>query len=724
MASSADPDERAESARELKAFLQNPAASVILLEMLADTDWRVRRAAVESFLDAHIPHIIPQILLALYDEENAGRRNAAIDILSRFGADILPYLEPHLQTTNADVRMFLVNILGEMRTDSHLDFILQSLEHKDKNLVSAAILALGRIGHPETAEKLQTFLRGADAWFTFQAIEASGEMQDPSLIPDLVRLSGLSYFHNAAVKALSRFHDISAYRALVSSLFDGNSIDTTVLQALINLYDSPAPSVLKETERKEIRNELRMLGSDQLELLTAAIQQTQAPLKKNLIRVAGLAGASSAVKLFVDSLREPDLVEVASESLVLCDRESAVPLLEELKKDLEDEEVMRKLGILNDLSTIPNLDQLIPYLNHVNPDVRHLTYRLLSRSRSQEIAPWLILGTMDPHPPIQEICQGLLLDISRRNASSSDEIRCAMREKMQSENSVERSNALEFLIRLDGESAFSLLFQALKDEDALVRKKAISLMSTGYHHEFQKFLIGALADEDSGVREMAAKALASYSAPEVLEALLASASDDDLWVRVAVFESMAVLEAENAVEVFKKQFEKENPIGQTALLKGFGRFRTSKSREILLKALNSEDAEIRKTVCESLGIFNESDIVFRLFTLMQNDPDWPVRAAAIRSLTAIRPFRLQEALLERLQVDPDPFVRKEILNSLQKLEINYLPSGVCGLLIHKDLADTAYDFLMASRQRFSKQIQESAQSQPPAIRRILKTIVG
>jgi HEAT repeat protein len=724
MASSSDPDERAESARELKPFLQNPTASAILLEMLSDSDWRVRRAAVESILDAHLPNIIPQILLALYDEENAGRRNAAIDILSRFGPDIFPYLESHLQTTNADVRMFLVNILGEMRNDSHLDFILQSLEHKNKNLVSAAIVALGRIGRPETAEKLRNFLLGADTWFTFQAIEAAGEMQEPSLIPDLVRLSDLSYYHNAAVKALSRFHDISAYRALVSSLFHGNEIDIAVLYAVIDLYDSPAPSPLKESERKEIRNELRMLGSDQLELLTEAIQKYDGLHKKNLIRIAGLAGANSAVKGFVQSLRDPDLEEVASQSLVLCDRDSAAPLMEELKQELEDEEVIRDLEILNELSATPNVDQLTPHLNHINPEIRHLTHRLLSRSKSQEISPWWILGTMDPYPPIQQHCQSLLLDICRRNAAAGDEIRWAMREKMQSESSVERANALEFLIRLDGESAFSLLFQALKDEDAIVRKKAISMMSTGYHHEFQKFLIAAIADEDSGVREVAAKSLASYAGPEVLEALVASASDDDLWVRVAAFESLARLEAENAVEIFERQFEKENPIGKTALLKGLGHFRTPKSREILLKALNSEDSEIRKAVCESLGIFNESDIVFRLFTLMQNDSDWSVRAAAIRALSTIRPFRLQEALIERLQLDPDPFVRKEILNSLQKLEIQYLPTGVCGLVVDKNLADAAYDFLMTFRNRFSKQIQESARSHPPAVRRILKTITG
>lgn len=724
LANSSDPDERAESARELKLFLQNPTASTTLLEMLSDSDWRVRRAAVESVLDAHLPQTIPQILLALYDEENAGRRNAAIDILSRFGPDILPFLESHLQTTNADVQMFLVNILGEMRNDSHLPFILQSLEHKDKNVVSAAILAIGRIGKPETAEKLRDFLRGSDTWFTFQAIDASAEMQEPSLIPDLVRLSGFSYFHAAAVRALSRFHDTSAYRALVSSLFHGNVIDYAVLQAIIDLYDSPAPSLLKETERKEIRSELRMLESDQLEILTESIQKSQLAQKRNLIRIAGLAGAASAVKVFVQSLHTPDLEEVATQSLIHCDRESAWPLMEELKQDLDDDDVIRDLEILNELSAVPNFDQLVPFLNHENPEIRLLTHRLLSRSKSQEISPWWILGTMDPHPPIQKICQGLLLNICRQNTPAADEIRWAMREKMQSESAVERANALEFLIQLDGESAFALLFQALKDEDAIVRKKAISLMSSGYHHEFQRFLIAAIADEDNGVREMAAKALGAYSAPDVSEALFASASDDDLWVRIASFESLSKLEAENAVELFEKHFEKENPIGKTALIKALGNFRTRKSREIILKALNSDDPEIRKTACESLGIFNESDIVFRLFTLMQNDADWTVRAAAIRSLCAIRPFRLQEALLERLQTDPDPYVRKEILNALQKLEIHFLPAGVCGLVVNKDLADAAYNFLTAFRNRFSKQIQESAQSHSPAVRRILKTIVG
>ncbi|HSE40459.1 MAG TPA: HEAT repeat domain-containing protein, partial [Acidobacteriota bacterium] len=109
---------------------------------------------------------------------------------------------------------------------------------------------------------------------------------------------------------------------------------------------------------------------------------------------------------------------------------------------------------------------------------------------------------------------------------------------------------------------------------------------------------------------------------------------------------------------------------------------------------------------------------------MQNDPEWSVRAAAIRALTEIKPFRLQEALLERLKTDDDPFVKKEILRSLQKLGLDYLPPGICELLVDKDLADPTYDFLTTSRHRFLKQLQEVSRSQSPSVRRIVKEIIG
>jgi HEAT repeat protein len=236
-------------------------------------------------------------------------------------------------------------------------------------------------------------------------------------------------------------------------------------------------------------------------------------------------------------------------------------------------------------------------------------------------------------------------------------------------------------------------------------------------------LIAALADEDPRVREMAARALSSYSSPEVTTALLSSIRDEALWVRMATYESLSMLADEAATPALTEQLETEIPIAKAVILKGLGQFRRPACKEILLKYLNSDDPEIRKSACESLGVFNDNDIVFRLFTLLQNDTDWGVRVAAVRSLTNIRPFRLQEALLERLRDDDDPFVRKEILSSLQKLSVDHLPTEVYEFLLDRNLADTTYEFLVSVRQRFAKQIQEAIKFQAPAVRRILKTII-
>ncbi|HSP06885.1 MAG TPA: HEAT repeat domain-containing protein, partial [Acidobacteriota bacterium] len=222
LAGSQSADDRAEAARELKTFLRMDQAWSTLVDLLGDTDWRVRRAAVESFVEMRPHQAIPSLLMALYDDDNAGRRNAAIDVLAHYGREILPFLSPHLNSENLDVRMFLINILGDLRDTSFLDFINSSLDHPDANIASAAIVALGKIGHPESVRQLLRFLQGKVLWFTFQAIEAAGEMQDSSLIPELARLYNDTHYRKTIIHTLSRFHHPAAYQALTEAIVTEN----------------------------------------------------------------------------------------------------------------------------------------------------------------------------------------------------------------------------------------------------------------------------------------------------------------------------------------------------------------------------------------------------------------------------------------------------------------------------------------------------------------------
>src|SRR5258705_8853002 len=92
LARSEHPDDRECAAREARQQVFIRAIQSILLDLIGDPDWRVGHAGVESICSAREIKILPEVISALYDETNAGKRNAALDILARFGNTILPYV--------------------------------------------------------------------------------------------------------------------------------------------------------------------------------------------------------------------------------------------------------------------------------------------------------------------------------------------------------------------------------------------------------------------------------------------------------------------------------------------------------------------------------------------------------------------------------------------------------------------------------------------------------
>src|ERR671919_2465075 len=98
LARSGDVDDRETAARELQNYPFDAAVRSTLLDLMGDPDWRVRHAAVDVLITTRRTEVVPEILYALYEEANAGKRNAAIVALHCYGREILPYLEPHLRS--------------------------------------------------------------------------------------------------------------------------------------------------------------------------------------------------------------------------------------------------------------------------------------------------------------------------------------------------------------------------------------------------------------------------------------------------------------------------------------------------------------------------------------------------------------------------------------------------------------------------------------------------
>src|ERR1700737_520793 len=127
-ARSADPD-----ARQKAAYLVSHSSDAgdypLMFELLGDKDWRVRKTIVDGFVRDPRSEVIDRLLDALADAENAGRRNSATEALVRIGDATIPAIVRRLRTRpDVDVRLSLVNLLGDLRSQDGFNALREALE--------------------------------------------------------------------------------------------------------------------------------------------------------------------------------------------------------------------------------------------------------------------------------------------------------------------------------------------------------------------------------------------------------------------------------------------------------------------------------------------------------------------------------------------------------------------------------------------------------------------
>ena len=176
-ARSADPDAR-QKAAALVAQTADDRNLDLMFELLGDKDWRVRKTVVDGFVRDARPNVIRGLIDALADPENAGKRNSATEALIRIGdASIDPILERLQREKDVDVRLSLVNLIGDLRSREGFDLLLQLLEQEhDINVASSIVSSLGKYREASALPHLVRALRTReDLWLKFHVIEALGE---------------------------------------------------------------------------------------------------------------------------------------------------------------------------------------------------------------------------------------------------------------------------------------------------------------------------------------------------------------------------------------------------------------------------------------------------------------------------------------------------------------------------------------------------------------------
>ena len=219
MPGSEDPESRRQAVVRIGEE-GGPESVPALLKAIYDFDWRVRKAAVDALSEAGGEDVFEGLYRALFSEDNAGARNSAAEALVRLGAPAAKALSARVKEPDPDVRKFIVDIIGEIGDHSGIQALVTALSDEDQNVRASAVEYLGRMKAAPALEPLVGMLRTEDQWLAFMAAAALGDLGDKRAVAPLLEASGDRYLKEAALDALVRLNDESAWPAFEEALSD------------------------------------------------------------------------------------------------------------------------------------------------------------------------------------------------------------------------------------------------------------------------------------------------------------------------------------------------------------------------------------------------------------------------------------------------------------------------------------------------------------------------
>ena len=492
---------------------------------LGDGSWRIRKEAVNLFLS--LPQTIAaaeRIIALLYDEENAGLRNAAAEILVKLGPPVLPVLTRAADSPDPDVRKFILDILGDIGDRQATPLLLRLLQHDaETNVRAAAAENLGKIRDASAVPVMVNALSSPDLLVQFSLLDALGRIGCAIPVAGLIGLGENRLLRKPLFDALGRIGDETAIAPLLAGLHDSmRTVREAAILALENLVSRCGEQILAgQLSSFALEGVVKLLSSPALSVQRAALailgrhcDQGRAVLLASYLDndpladdvaailaarghdvVAGLtvcwAGASARKKAYLAYLFGAARVEKAVDLL-----------LEELKgaDDFLRTVLLRALGLVG---RVEDIATLAGYLEVPEDDVR------------QAAVDGLVNIAERFHAPVIDLVHGAF-------AHADPPVRQA---------------ALQVLGRLGGAESEAALLMAMKDESALVRRSAIYYLDGRIPHHYPALTL-ALTDEESDVRRQAIEALAMSADRSLIEPLTLVLQDEDPWVRATAIRAL------------------------------------------------------------------------------------------------------------------------------------------------------------------------------------------
>jgi HEAT repeat protein len=708
-AGSTDPDLRQRAALKVAGQLSDQMFP-LALELLGDRDWRVRKTIVEALVQRADETVTEALLDALRDAENAGKRNSATEALVRIGGPALARIAAAVEReTDPDVRLSLVNLLGDLRSEPALDALLRMLAaEEDVNILSSTASSIGRYRDSRAIPVLIRTLQRPDPWLKFHLIEALGDIGDRSALPAILPLYAEKSLRKPILEAVGKIGDVGTVNFLLKVIGEEEKLNLTALRALVQIAEAEKPKLIEMTERQLIQRKFR--ESFPPAKMPALIDHLRATPKREvrlfILRFLGWSGDERALRELIEHLSHPDSAEAAAEALTDFGA-SAVPAVLTYLRNCDDDEVvallLRVINIIGGRETVPSV---ISFLDHPNPMIRRLAIETLGQVTDPSTVDYLLARLDDEDVACQQAAVNSISSLVVAFPEISADTLARIRKLLVSPSVPTRLNSLSIFVNIQGEGYHDELLLASKHGDAAIRQKAVSLMGRFSEDRFGDQLVLSLADESTQVRVAAIESLVRLRPEQGLAPLISSLEDDDVWIRAAAAQALGEYRDPAATAALMRHVTDDVAPVKIAALDALGKSESIEVLPILFERAADSDAEMARAAIIAMAQIPGEEAYEAITHYLSHD-DWRVRAAAVSALGIRGDLRGLEQLHRILTSDSDAFVQQSAVLALDRMPDRSSFPYLLKALDHGPILDELAELFVRHKELFRDQLEEA-----------------
>jgi len=618
---------------------------------LGDGSWRMRKEAINLFLS--LPQAVAsagRIVALLYDEDNAGLRNAAAEILVKLGSAVLPVLIHAADSLDPDVRKFILDILGDIGDRQATPLLLRLLQNDAAtNVRAAAAENLGKIRDGSAVPVMVNALSSSDLLVQFSLLDALGRIGCAIPVADLVSLGENRLLRKPLFDALGRIGDETAIAPLLTGLHDPmRTVREAAILALENLVSRWGEKVLAG-----------QLPATGLEGVVTLLASPSLPVQRAALTILGRHCDRAHAVLLASFLDDDPLADDVA-AILAARGHDIVADLTVCWAGASDKKKAYLAYLFGATGVESAVNLLIAELKGADDFLRGILLRALGQvGRSEDIA--ILAGYLEvAEDDVRQAAVDGLVNIAERfHAPVIDLVRNAF---AHAEPAV-RQAALQVLGRLNGTESEVALLLAMKDESSLVRSSAIYYLD-GRNPQHYPALTLALTDEESDVRRQAIEALAMSADRSLIEPLTLMLQDEDPWVRATTIRALGRFGGVEALAAVRRGLR--DPVGLVTIA--------------AVETLTEENLPFdQQEIVTQLG-HADDDVILALLKLLAASSDpfwlapcgeqllghhhWLIRQKVAELLGQGGTAAGQALLQQRLLVEEEEIVRAALLRGL------------------------------------------------------------